>query len=44
MIEIEQARHRAEEKEGAAFDLKGFHDRILALGQLPLPALRRELG
>jgi uncharacterized protein (DUF885 family) len=44
MIEIEQARHRAEEKEGAAFDLRDFHDRILALGQLPLQALRRELG
>ena len=44
MVEIEDARRRTEEKEGAAFDLKGFHDRILALGQLPLPALRRELG
>jgi uncharacterized protein (DUF885 family) len=48
MIEIEDARRRTEEKakktEGAAFDLKGFHDRILALGQLPLQALRRELG
>jgi uncharacterized protein (DUF885 family) len=44
MVEIEQARRRSEEKGGAAFDLKGFHDRLLALGQLPLPALRRELG
>ncbi len=44
MVEIEDARRRTEEKEGAAFDLKGFHDRLLALGQLPLPALRRELG
>jgi uncharacterized protein (DUF885 family) len=44
MIEIEQARARAEEKHGDAFDLKGFHDRILELGQLPLQALRRELG
>jgi uncharacterized protein (DUF885 family) len=44
MIEIEDARRRTEEKEGAAFDLRGFHDRLLALGQLPLPALRRELG
>jgi uncharacterized protein (DUF885 family) len=44
MIEIEDARRRTEEKEGAAFDLRGFHDRMLALGQLPLPALRRELG
>jgi uncharacterized protein (DUF885 family) len=44
MVEIEDARRRTEEKEGAAFDLKTFHDRLLALGQLPLPALRRELG
>jgi uncharacterized protein (DUF885 family) len=44
MVEIEDARRRTEEKEGAAFDLKGFHDRLLALGQLPLQALRRELG
>lgn len=44
MVEIEEARRRSEEKDGGAFDLKGFHDRLLALGQLPLPALRRELG
>jgi uncharacterized protein (DUF885 family) len=44
MVEIEEARRRTEEKEGDAFDLKAFHDRLLALGQLPLPALRRELG
>ena len=44
MVEIEDARRRTEEKEGAAFDLKAFHDRLLALGQLPLQALRRELG
>ena len=44
MVEIEDARRRTEDKEGAAFDLRGFHDRLLALGQLPLPALRRELG
>ncbi|MGH2681092.1 MAG: DUF885 domain-containing protein [Actinomycetota bacterium] len=44
MVEIEDARRRTQEKEGAAFDLKAFHDRLLALGQLPLQALRRELG
>jgi uncharacterized protein (DUF885 family) len=44
MVEIEEARRRTEEKEGTAFDLKAFHDRLLALGQLPLQALRRELG
>jgi uncharacterized protein (DUF885 family) len=44
MVEIEDARRRTEEKEGAGFDVRAFHDRLLALGQLPLPALRRELG
>jgi uncharacterized protein (DUF885 family) len=43
MIEIERARHGATERDGAAFSLPDFHDRLLALGQLPLPALRREL-
>jgi uncharacterized protein (DUF885 family) len=44
MVEIEEARRRTQDKEGDAFDLKAFHDRLLALGQLPLQALRRELG
>ena len=44
MIEVERARQAATEREGAAFSLPDFHDRLLALGQLPLPALRRELG
>jgi uncharacterized protein (DUF885 family) len=42
MVEIEEARHRAEER--GSFDIKAFHDRLLSLGQLPLPALRRELA
>lgn len=44
MIEIERARQVTAEREGAAFSLPDFHDRLLALGQLPLPALRRELA
>ena len=44
MIEIERAREAAAAKEGADFSLKEFHDRILALGSLPLPSLLRELG
>ena len=44
MIEIERAREAAAAKDGAAFSLKEFHDRILALGSLPLPSLLRELG
>jgi uncharacterized protein (DUF885 family) len=44
MIEIDEARRAARERDGASFSLSDFHDRLLRLGQLPLPALRRELG
>jgi uncharacterized protein (DUF885 family) len=44
MIEIENARAMATARLGDAFSLKDFHDRLLSLGQLPLPALRRELA
>jgi uncharacterized protein (DUF885 family) len=44
MIEIERARQVSTAREGTAFSLSDFHDRLLGLGQLPLPALRRELG
>jgi uncharacterized protein (DUF885 family) len=44
MIEIEKARDAAAARDGAGFSLRDFHDRVLSLGQLPLPALRRELG
>ena len=43
-FEIERHRDEAARREGPAFSLKAFHDRLLALGTLPLPALRRELG
>lgn len=43
-FEIERQRAEAERREGAAFSLRAFHDRLLALGTLPLPALRRELA
>jgi uncharacterized protein (DUF885 family) len=42
MIEIERAREDAATEAG--FDLRRFHDRVLDLGQLPLPAFRREMG
>ena len=44
MIEIDEARRRAQARDGASFDLRAFHDDLLSLGQLPLPALRRELA
>ena len=42
--EIERLRAEAARREGPAFSLRDFHDRLLALGTLPLPAIRRELG
>ena len=42
MIEIERAREGGAADPG--FDLPRFHDRVLELGQLPLPAFRREMG
>ncbi len=44
MIEVERAREAAAAKDGEDFSLQAFHDRILALGSLPLPSLLRELG
>ncbi len=44
MLEIQRLRAEAAAREGAGFSLRAFHDRLLALGSLPLPALRRELG
>ena len=44
MIEIEKARDATREREGAAFSLRDFHDRVLAVGQLPLPSFRRAFG
>jgi uncharacterized protein (DUF885 family) len=43
-FEIERQRAAAVEREGAEFSLRAFHDRLLALGSLPLTALRRELA
>ena len=40
-LEIERWRAEAAGREG--FDLRSFHDRLLALGSLPLGALDREL-
>jgi len=42
--EIEKWRSAAEKRAGADFSIKGFHDRLLQLGALPLAALERELG
>ena len=44
MLEIRSWRDAAERRAGSAFDLSDFHDRLLSLGSLPLPSLRREMG
>lgn len=43
-IEIERWRAEATQRSGPEFSLKDFHDRLLALGSLPLPSLERELS
>ncbi|MGZ8611037.1 MAG: DUF885 domain-containing protein [Actinomycetota bacterium] len=43
-FEIEQQRADAAKRGGDGFSLPAFHDRLLALGSLPLSALRRELA
>ena len=40
----EQIRSAAEARDGAAFDLKEFHNRALAVGSLPLDVLREGLA
>ncbi|HET7704101.1 MAG TPA: DUF885 domain-containing protein [Candidatus Limnocylindrales bacterium] len=40
-LEIQRMRREAEEKLGADFDIKGFHDAVLGSGLMPLPVLDR---
>jgi uncharacterized protein (DUF885 family) len=44
MIDIERAREVTRAREGDTFSLRGFHDHVLAQGQLPLPSFRRVFG
>jgi len=41
--EIRRLRRELEARDGAAFDLAGFHDEVLGHGSLPLATLTREL-
>lgn len=43
-IAIRKLRAEHEAALGSRFDLRGFHDRLLALGTVPLPCLQRELA
>ena len=40
-LEIQRLRARAEQECGAAFDIKAFHDLVLAIGAVPLSVLGR---
>ena len=41
MIEIQRARGSEAARLGAGFSLRDFHDRVLELGEIPLPSFRR---
>ena len=41
MFEIQRARVEESARLGAGFSLQDFHDRVLALGEVPLPSFRR---
>jgi uncharacterized protein (DUF885 family) len=43
MREIRRLRRALEARDGAAFDLRAFHDALLGHGSLPLTTLAREL-
>ena len=43
-FEIERWRAEAERRLGPAFSISDFHDDLMSLGSLPLPALERELS
>ncbi len=40
MLNIQEARARAEEALGSAFDVRGFHDVVLGAGAVPLPIMQ----
>jgi uncharacterized protein (DUF885 family) len=40
---IVQARAKAEQALGERFDLRAFHDAVLATGSVPLPVLERHI-
>ena len=44
MLKIMELRHRAETALGPKFDIKGFHDLLIASGSQPLPILERRVN
>ena len=43
-LKIRELRTKAQRRLGAAFDIRAFHDRLLAEGSLPLTMLERHMG
>ncbi|HYT79967.1 MAG TPA: DUF885 family protein, partial [Actinomycetota bacterium] len=43
-LELDRLRAAATEREGSAFSVRDFHDRVLAFGSLPLAVLDAELS
>ncbi|WP_446830370.1 DUF885 domain-containing protein [Candidatus Foliamicus sp.] len=43
-LKIKELRRRAEDTLGESFDVRAFHDAVLANGALPLPLLEREIA
>jgi YVTN family beta-propeller protein len=43
MMQIKAARARAEQALGSKFDVRAFHDAVLALGSVPLPVIDRRI-
>jgi uncharacterized protein (DUF885 family) len=43
-IQIRRHRREAEAKLGAKFDIRRFHDTILAMGSVPLPVLEQQMN
>jgi len=42
-LKIRELRARAEKRLGEKFDLRAFHDTVLALGSVPLPVLEQHV-
>ena len=43
-LTIQRLKRTAQDKLGAKFDIRGFHDQVLGSGALPLPILEAKLG
>lgn len=42
-LKVVELRQRAEQRLGEAFDLRAFHDEVLAVGSIPLPVLKQRI-